>query len=126
MLAMEEILNFSSVKEYNAFNNQKTLHPLVSVVNLENASPRKHRRLRYEFYTIFLKKIHCGDLRYGLNNYDYEEGTLIFLARPGHRAKQRRILPAAGHCPDFSSRPDCRDIPRKTYRRLSFFLLCGQ
>jgi AraC-like DNA-binding protein len=79
---MEEILNFSSVKEYNAFNNQKTLHPLVSVVNLENASPRKHRRLRYEFYTIFLKKIHCGDLRYGLNNYDYEEGTLIFLA-PG-------------------------------------------
>ena len=38
--------------------------------------------MRYEFYTVFLKKIHCGDLRYRLNNYDYEEGTLIFLA-PG-------------------------------------------
>ena len=30
----------------------------------------------------FLKKIKCGDLRYGLSHYDYEEGTLIFLA-PG-------------------------------------------
>lgn len=79
---MEEILNFKSIKEYNAFNNNQTLHPLVSVVNLEKAAPRQNRRLRYEFYTIFLKKIHCGDLRYGLKNYDYEEGTLIFLA-PG-------------------------------------------
>ncbi|HEX8014468.1 MAG TPA: AraC family transcriptional regulator, partial [Flavobacterium sp.] len=37
---------------------------------------------RYDFYIIFFKKINCGDLRYGLNNYDYEEGTLIFLS-PG-------------------------------------------
>lgn len=79
---MDNILNFSSIKEYNAFNKNTTLHPLVSVVNLDKADPRKHRRLRYEFYIIFLKKIHCGDLRYGLKNYDYEEGTLIFLA-PG-------------------------------------------
>ncbi len=79
---MDDIKNFSSIKEYNAFNNNETLHPLVSVVNLEKADPRQHRRLRYEFYTIFFKKIHCGDLRYGLGNYDYEEGTLIFLA-PG-------------------------------------------
>ncbi|MEX6689901.1 helix-turn-helix transcriptional regulator [Danxiaibacter flavus] len=79
---MDDVKNFSTIKEYNAFNNNETLHPLVSVVNLEKANPRQHRRLRYEFYTIFLKKIHCGDLRYGLGNYDYEEGTLIFLA-PG-------------------------------------------
>jgi AraC-like DNA-binding protein len=81
-MAMEDIRNFETIKEYNAFNNQQTLHPLVSVLDLNNAEPRKHTRLRYEFYTIFLKKIYCGDLRYGLNNYDYEEGTLIFLA-PG-------------------------------------------
>ncbi|RYG00725.1 MAG: AraC family transcriptional regulator, partial [Chitinophagaceae bacterium] len=75
---MEDVLNFSNIKAYNVFNNNPTLHPLVSVVDLEKADPRQHRRLRYEFYTVFLKKIHCGDLRYGLNNYDYEEGTLIF------------------------------------------------
>lgn len=79
---MEEILNFDTVAKYNAFNKNETKHPLVGVVNLEKADLRKNRRLRYEFFTVFLKKIHCGDLRYGLNNYDYEEGTLIFLA-PG-------------------------------------------
>ncbi|SOD15378.1 helix-turn-helix domain-containing protein [Pedobacter xixiisoli] len=79
---MAEIINFSTIKEYNQFNNNETLHPLVNVVYLEKASPRQHRRLRYDFYTIFLKQIKCGDLRYGLKNYDYEEGTLIFLG-PG-------------------------------------------
>lgn len=79
---METVINFRNIHEYNVFNNNETLHPLVSVVDLEKADPRRLRRLRYDFYTIFLKKIHCGDLRYGLNQYDYAEGTLIFLA-PG-------------------------------------------
>ena len=79
---MDDILNFSSIKEYNAFNNNETLHPLVSIVDLQKANPRKLRKMRYGFYTVFLKQIYCGDLRYGLGNYDYVEGTLIFLA-PG-------------------------------------------
>lgn len=77
---MEDVLYFNSIKEYNDFNNNETLHPLVSVVHLDKANPRKLRRLRYGFYTVFLKQIYCGDLRYGLSNYDYEGGTLIFLA----------------------------------------------
>ncbi|HPF52224.1 MAG TPA: helix-turn-helix transcriptional regulator [Draconibacterium sp.] len=77
---MEEILKFNTIKEYNLFNNQETLHPLVSIIDLSNADPRKFRRMNYGFYTIFLKEIKCGDLRYGCNYYDYEEGTLIFLA----------------------------------------------
>ncbi len=79
---MDTILKFNSVAEYNAFNKQQTLHPLVSIVHLEKAEPRKFRRMHYGFYTIFLKQVVCGDLRYGLKNYDYQEGTLIFLA-PG-------------------------------------------
>ncbi len=79
---MNDIINFNSIKAYNTFNNNETLHPLVGVVYLDKASPRQLKRLRYEFYTVFLKQIYCGDLRYGLNHYDYEEGTLIFLA-PG-------------------------------------------
>jgi len=77
---MEDILYFNSIKEYNDFNNNETLHPLVSIVRLDKAEPRKLKRLRYGFYTVFLKQIYCGDLRYGLSNYDYEGGTLIFLA----------------------------------------------
>lgn len=79
---MEEILKFDTIGQYNAFNKNVTLHPLVSVVDLSKAAPRQLRRMSYGFYTVFLKEIKCGDLRYGCNNYDYEEGTLIFLA-PG-------------------------------------------
>ena len=79
---MEQVLKFESIKQYNAFNNQDTLHPLVSMIDLSRADPRQYRRMSYDFYTIFLKEIKCGDLRYGCNYYDYDEGTLIFLA-PG-------------------------------------------
>ncbi|MFC6101663.1 helix-turn-helix domain-containing protein [Olivibacter domesticus] len=79
---MDAIINFKNIKQYNAFNNNETLNPLVSIVDLGKAEPRQFRRLQYDFYTIFLKSVKCGDLRYGLKNYDYEEGTLIFLA-PG-------------------------------------------
>ncbi|QEC76419.1 helix-turn-helix domain-containing protein [Mucilaginibacter ginsenosidivorax] len=79
---MENVLKFDTIRDYNNFNNQATLHPLVSIVDLSKADPRPARRLCYNFYTVFLKQIRCGDLRYGLKNYDYEEGTLIFLA-PG-------------------------------------------
>lgn len=79
---MEEILKFDTVSQYNVFNKNTTLHPLVSVVDLSKAEPRRLRRMSYGFYTVFLKDIKCGDLRYGCSTYDYEEGTLIFLA-PG-------------------------------------------
>jgi AraC family transcriptional activator of pobA len=31
---------------------------------------------------ILLKDVHCGDLKYGKHTYDYQEGTLVFIA-PG-------------------------------------------
>jgi AraC family transcriptional regulator, transcriptional activator of pobA len=79
---MDKILKFDTVGQYNAFNKNTTLHPLVSVVDLSKAAPRRLSRMSYGFYTVFLKEIKCGDLRYGCSNYDYEEGTLVFLA-PG-------------------------------------------
>jgi AraC family transcriptional regulator, transcriptional activator of pobA len=79
---MDEILKFDTVSQYNAFNRNETLHPLVSVVDLSKAAPRQLRRMSYGFYVVFLKEIKCGDLKYGISNYDYEEGTLVFLA-PG-------------------------------------------
>ncbi len=79
---MEEILKFDTVSQYNAFNNQETLHPLVSVIDFSKAAPRRLRRMYFGFYMVLLKDVECGDLRYGKNTYDYQEGTLIFLG-PG-------------------------------------------
>jgi AraC-like DNA-binding protein len=80
--AMDEILKFDSVSQYNAFNQHETLHPLVSVIDYSKASPRKLRKSNFGFYAVLLKDVKCGDLRYGKNLYDYQEGTLVFIA-PG-------------------------------------------
>ena len=79
---MEEVLSFDTVSQYNAFNNHETLHPLVSVLDFSRAAPRRLRRYYFGFYMVLLKDVTCGDLRYGKHTYDYQEGTLIFLA-PG-------------------------------------------
>lgn len=79
---MDTLRRFETVKDYDAFNNNETLHPLVSVVDLSNANPRHASDMYFGFYTIFLKEVKCGDLRYGRHTYDYQEGTLVFIA-PG-------------------------------------------
>jgi len=79
---MEQAYNFDTVSQYNAFNNHETLHPLVSVVDFSKAKKRTGSRMTFGLYCIFLKEVHCGDLKYGCNYYDYEAGTLVFIA-PG-------------------------------------------
>jgi hypothetical protein len=82
---MDNLRRFETVRDYNVFNNNETLHPLVSVVDLSKAAPRQGSRMYFGFYTIFLKDVKCGDLVYGRHVYDYQEGTLVFLA-PGQVA----------------------------------------
>jgi AraC family transcriptional activator of pobA len=79
---MNNMLRFETISAYNAFNNHETLHPLVNIVDLSKADPRKASSIYFGFYTVFLKEVKCGDLRYGKHTYDYQEGTLVFIA-PG-------------------------------------------
>jgi AraC-like DNA-binding protein len=80
-----ELKRFETINDYNVFNNNPTLHPLVSVVDLSKAAPRQGSKMYFGFYTIFLKDVKCGDLVYGRETYDYQEGTLVFMA-PGQVA----------------------------------------
>jgi AraC family transcriptional regulator, transcriptional activator of pobA len=82
---MEEIIKFDSISQYNAFNQHETLHPLISIVDYSKANPRKLRKSYFGFYAVLLKDVKCGDLRYGKNLYDYQEGTLVFMG-PGQIA----------------------------------------
>lgn len=103
---MEDIIRrFESVGQYNEFNNHKTLHPLVSVINLSKASPRTGSRMYFGFYTIILKDVKCGDMVYGRHTYDYQEGTLVFIA-PGQVAGVKsngEIYQPKGHALVFHS-----------------------
>ena len=73
---------FDTVNQYNEFNNHETLHPLVSILDFSKANQRTGSRMTFGLYAIFLKEVQCGDLKYGCNYYDYQEGTLVFVS-PG-------------------------------------------
>lgn len=79
---MDKVYNFKSINEYNAFNNHETMHPLVSVIDFSKAKERTGSKMNFELYCIFLKDVKCGDLKYGRQYYDYQEGTLVFIS-PG-------------------------------------------
>lgn len=71
-----------TVSQYNDLLGLETAHPLVSVIDLSKAHPLRHQRHVFNFYTIFLKEVKCGDIIYGRQRYDYQEGTVVCLA-PG-------------------------------------------
>jgi len=77
---MEEIVNLDNISQYNSMRGIETYHPLVSVIDMSKATPTKSARIRFGFYCVFLKEIKCGELKYGCNSYDYQEGTLVFVA----------------------------------------------
>lgn len=84
---MRKIIRLESITQFNEMRGVETLHPLVSIIDLSKAkpfeiSPDEETRFYYGFYAIFLKEIKCGDLKYGCSYYDYQEGSMVFIA-PG-------------------------------------------
>jgi AraC-like DNA-binding protein len=84
---MERTYPINNIAQYNADNNTKTLHPLVSVIDFSKANLRDWDstdtiKFQYGLYCIYLKDVKCGDIVYGRQYYDYQAGTLAFFA-PG-------------------------------------------
>lgn len=79
---MLDIVHLDNVSTYNHMRGVETLHPLVSVIDLSKAKPMPAQTFNFGMYAVFLKEIHCGELKYGRYHYDYQEGTLVFIA-PG-------------------------------------------
>lgn len=87
---MQTIYKVDNINKYNADLGQKTLHPLVTMVDMSTAPKRNWYgansvRFMYDMYCVFLKDVKCGDIRYGREYYDYQEGTLVFFT-PGQIA----------------------------------------
>ncbi len=79
---MEKLVRFDSVKQYNTHEGVETLHPLVSVVRFNEKPKLLKLKAYFNVYAVFLKLEKCGELTYGCQPYDYDDGTLVFIG-PG-------------------------------------------
>lgn len=79
---MERIVKIDHVAQYLTLRGQKPQHPLIAVVDLSKAKPMPAQTFQFGVYTVFLKELKCGELKYGRSHYDYQEGTLVFIG-PG-------------------------------------------
>jgi AraC-like DNA-binding protein len=94
---MNEIKDLVKVNDYCAAFNLSALHPLVSVLDLSEGTLSGNKMVasvRYHFYGVFLKQGESCILKYGRQNYDYQDGTLVFVA-PG------QIVDVSNIGPDF-------------------------
>ena len=83
---MDEIIKIDSVDRYNKIFGLETRHPLVSVVDLSRATTWPMRAwFNYGVYALFLKDVKCGNIKYGRQYYDYQDGTVVCFA-PGQVA----------------------------------------
>lgn len=78
---MEEIF-INTIQDFNDYQGVETLHPLVSVVHVENTEHIKECVMHYGVYAIYLKENKGCKLSYGRTPYDFDEMTVTSFA-PG-------------------------------------------
>ncbi len=79
---MGNIARIDTVQQYCDLFGIEALHPLVSVVNCYEVQPIRHSKKLYNIYAVLLKDTDCGTMNYGRSLYDYEKGSMLFVA-PG-------------------------------------------
>lgn len=83
MADKDKIVNLNSVDQYNRMFGLETLNPLVSVVDLNQATRSvDYVHWNYSVYALFLKMEKACSIMYGRQPYDYQEGTVVCFA-PG-------------------------------------------
>ncbi len=93
---MQEFTIDSISQAHQAMGLPKPKHPLVSVVYTKDFKSEidfNGVKIINNLYQITLKQLGCGNLYYGKNSYDYEEGTLVF-ASPGQVTMFEGEMPA--------------------------------
>ena len=80
-------LRLKSITEFHRLNNlPQPEHPLISVVDFAKVAEAKKTNepqpIVGDYYTISIKRGLGGKMRYGQQEYDFDEGVMYFLA-PG-------------------------------------------
>ncbi|MCL3779016.1 AraC family transcriptional regulator [Prolixibacteraceae bacterium JC049] len=81
---MNEILQLNTIAQAHQLLGDKPKHPLVSVIDFSKVEnpPTQLPKIVIGFYCVIFKNDSNCEWKYGRNNYDFQEGTLVFLA-PG-------------------------------------------
>jgi len=76
---------FKTISEFHQFRElPKPEHPLISVINVESITklPGNETSIMFDFYSIALKRNFNARMRYGQQEYDFDEGIMFFMS-PG-------------------------------------------
>ena len=80
---MKEIVRIKTISEvHRIFGLEKPKHPLVSLIPIDDKITNfdyGDAKYVFDFYQVNLKEGFSGSLNYGRNDYDFEEGSLIFI-----------------------------------------------
>ncbi len=93
---MQEFTIESISQAHQAMGLHKPKHPLVTVVKTRTFNSKidfSGVKIINNLYQISLKQAGCGNLFYGKNSYDYEEGSLVFTS-PGQVTMFEGEMPA--------------------------------
>lgn len=80
---MNEVIHIESLSEMNkVLGQEEPRHPLIAIVDFSKLDFSKLGGFRFStgFYTIMLKNLCPGTMRYGRNYFDFQEGSLFFTA----------------------------------------------
>jgi AraC-like DNA-binding protein len=85
-MANQQPLRIKTISEFHQFRDlPKPEHPLVSVYNFEDLkylNEDEPKSLMLDFYSIALKRNSNAKMKYGQQEYDFNEGVLMFIS-PG-------------------------------------------
>jgi len=77
---------FKTISELHKLRNlPRPLHPLISIIHVEDVKGLNEDEpgsLCFDFYSIALKRVANASLKYGQNQFNFDEGIMSFLA-PG-------------------------------------------
>jgi len=85
-MANTQPLRIKSISQYHqVMGMPKPAHPLISVINMDvikRTPPNESINLVFDFYSISLKRNFNAKIKYGQQQYDFDEGVMFFMS-PG-------------------------------------------
>ena len=84
---MESIFHIKTVADYFKWRNSRPSHPLVGILDYENSDALpdySYDGLHFDCHAVFLKDAKNCKLKYGGGEYDFDEGSMVFVG-PGQK-----------------------------------------